>query len=86
MITPIRTMTVDQICERKDDLLVSADDIKELARNERNKAISEFAERLKEKAEEIMQNPDIMLDCKKCTIWKVKDIDEIAGQLKGGAV
>ena len=50
----------------------------------RNKAIDEFAEALKEKAEEIMKNPDIMLDCKKCTIWNVRDIDEIAEQLKAG--
>lgn len=50
----------------------------------RNKAIDEFAEQLKEKAEEIMKNPDIMLDCKKCTIWKVRDIEEIAEQLKAG--
>lgn len=57
---------------------------KRLLAEERNKAIDEFAERLKEKAEEIMQNPDIMLDCKKCTIWKVKDIDEIAERMKGG--
>lgn len=42
MITPIKTMTINQIMERKDDLLVSADDIKEIARNERNKAIDKF--------------------------------------------
>jgi len=48
----------------------------------RNKAIEEFAERLKEKAAEILKNPDIMADYKKCTIWKVRDIDEIAEQLK----
>ena len=46
MITPIRTMTIDQICERKDDLLIGSDDIKELAKNERDKAIDEFVERL----------------------------------------
>ena len=31
MITPIKTMTINQIMERKDDLLVSVDDIKEIA-------------------------------------------------------
>ena len=46
MITPIRTMTINQIMERKDDLLVSADDIKELARQERNKAIDDYEEKL----------------------------------------
>lgn len=49
----------------------------------RNKAINDFAELLKGKAEEILKNPDIMADCKKCTIWKVRDIEEIAEQLKG---
>ena len=42
MITPIKTMTINQIMERKDDLLVSVDDIKEIAINERNKAIDKF--------------------------------------------
>ena len=30
MITPIKTMTINQIVERKDDLLMSDDDIKEI--------------------------------------------------------
>ena len=51
MITPIRTLTIDQICERKNDLLISIDDIKELARSERAKAIDEFAEKLCNKAD-----------------------------------
>lgn len=52
---------------------------------ERNNAIDEFAERLKVKAEEILKNPDVVSECKKCTIWSVRDIDEIANQMKGGA-
>ena len=59
--------------------------IKKAKRTARNKAIDEFAERLKGKAEEILKNPDIVAECKKCTIWTVRDIDEIAEQLKGGA-
>ena len=43
MITPIQTMTIDQICNRQDDLLVSVDDIRE-----RNKAINDFAETCKQ--------------------------------------
>ena len=43
MITPIRTMTINQIEERKDDLLVSDEDIREIARNVRNKALDDFA-------------------------------------------
>lgn len=46
MITPIRTMKINDICQRKDDLLMSADDIEEIAKNVRAKAIDEFAEKL----------------------------------------
>ena len=46
MITPIRALTIEQICERKDDLLVSNDDIHKLAKHVKEQAIDEFAERL----------------------------------------
>ena len=46
MITPIRTMTISQICDRKDDLLVSADDIRKIAARERRKAVDEFTQKL----------------------------------------
>ena len=45
MITPIRALNIREVCKRMDDLLVSSDDIKELARNERKKAVEEFAEK-----------------------------------------
>lgn len=83
MITPIGTLNINQICERKNDLLVSTDDVKALARNERNKAIDDFVERLKGKAEEMLKNPDIVAECKKCTIWTVRNIDEIAEEMRG---
>lgn len=69
MITPIRTMTINEIVERKYDLLVSADDIKELARNERNKAIDDFVDYL---------SPILN------TYHDRVKLDEIAEQLKGG--
>ena len=46
MITPIRTMTISQICDRKDDLLVSGNDIREVAVHEKRKAIDEFTQKL----------------------------------------
>lgn len=46
MITPVWALTIDKLCERKNDLLFSDADIKELARNERAKAIDEFAEKI----------------------------------------
>lgn len=48
MITPIGTMTINQICERTGDLLVSADDVQEIAKKARERAIKEFAERMKD--------------------------------------
>lgn len=46
MITPIKAMTISQIIARQDDLLVSADDIKEIAKNERAKVIDEVIKTL----------------------------------------
>ena len=46
MITPIRTMTISQICDRKDDLLVSGDDLRKMAVRERRNAIDDFVQRL----------------------------------------
>lgn len=36
-------MKINDICQRKDDLLMSADDIEEIAKNVRAKAINDFA-------------------------------------------
>lgn len=74
MITPIQTMTIDQICNRQDDLLVSVDDIREVAKRERNKAIDDFAETCKQ---------DVM---RQTFGLHPRNIDEIAEQLKGGGV
>lgn len=46
MITPIMAMRVDDVIKRKDDLLVSADDIKKLAKHERNNGIDELVNAL----------------------------------------
>lgn len=46
MITQIRTLTINQICDRKDDLLVSDNDIREVAEHVRKKAIDDFAQKL----------------------------------------
>lgn len=76
MITPIKTMTINQIVERKDDLLMSDDDIKELARNVRNKAIDDFISRLEKHTQENW------IDHQEYGItWA--DIEQIAEQLKG---
>lgn len=76
MITPIGTLNINQIVERKDDLLVSDADIKEMARNVRNKAIDETIEKMK----------NWLYENNGLSILDIRDIDEIAEQLKGGAV
>lgn len=72
MITPIREMTINQIMKRKDDLLVSGDDINEIATNVRNKVIDNFVE----KAEEVLGAEYDDIYCK-------ETIREIAEQLRG---
>lgn len=99
MITPIKTMTINQIVERKDDLLMSDDDIKEMAKNIRTKAIDEFAERLKNKIlEEIddvsksQRNYEVGSDISTTyshIIGTLRDvhhrvIDKIAEEMRGG--
>ena len=75
MITPIKTMTINQIMERKDDLLVSVDDIKQMAKNERHKAIDYFANYVKV---EILP----MLQTEEEHDIAMKTVDSIVGELK----
>ena len=86
MITPIGTLNINQIAERKDDLLVSVDDIKMIASKEREKAVDEFAERLSNKdnivkfdIDEVMSsgNFDYNCDCLR------RYIDKIAEEMRG---
>lgn len=56
MITPIKTLTIQQICKRQDDLLVSTDDIKKVAENERNNFFKVMIER-KEELERLIKDP-----------------------------
>lgn len=78
MITPIRTMKINDICQRKDDLLMSADDIEEIAKNVRAKAIDEFAKKLKKKYP-LMENGLFSIND-----MLRKTIDDIAEQMKAG--
>ena len=49
-----------------------------------NKALDKFADKLKSGYKEIIGNNDCGTDCKPCLNEFLKDIDEIAEQLKGG--
>lgn len=73
MITPIRALSIHDICKRENDLLVSKDDIKKLAKNERNKAIDDFFNELQK-----YEEADDWLRLKMTSIY------EIAQQLKEG--
>ena len=79
MITPIWTMKISEIVERHEDLLISADDIKELARNERAKAIEEFAEVLKRRYPIASNGLEMAI----INSGLHKSIDEMAKELKG---
>ena len=82
MITPIGTLNINQMEERKDDLLVSSEDIKALARNERNKAIYDFVKEIEaEYDNDGCPNVTDYLDYK----ISIRDLHKIAEQLKGGA-
>lgn len=90
MITPISTMNIGQICERKDDLLIGSDDVKELAKNERNKAIDEFVNALKNSSNMHKWScRDMTLefcngdDCDECENEFMQEIYQIAEQMKG---
>lgn len=48
MITPIRTMTIGQIIERPDDLLVGKEDLDRLGQGTREKAIDRMVEGIRE--------------------------------------
>ena len=83
MITPIRAMTINQIMERKNDLLVSDSAIKELARNERNQAIDEFAERLKQRVSRHYVDCDGYFGGILEEILYADYIDDIAEEMRG---
>lgn len=71
MIAPVYTLTINQLLDRRNDLVISKDDIKGLAKNERNKAIDNFVE----KAEEVLGSEDY-------DIYSKKSIREIADLLR----
>ena len=80
MITPVRTLKVGVLCDRKDDLLVSVDDIKMIASKEREKVIDEFAEEVMKRFTELELKDSLatVTDCK--TILR-----DVAEKLKGDA-
>lgn len=79
MITPIRTMTIDQIIDRPDDLLIGRTDLSRLDKGTKNKVIDEFVTRLKAKASE---GKSTMIS-KDWGIISISQIEEIANQMKG---
>ena len=84
MITPIRTLEVIDLFARKNDLLVSVADIKELARNERAKAIDEKVldiQYYKKASTTVIERCDAQLNL----IEELKkEVNTLAEQLKEG--
>ena len=79
MITPIRTMTIDQIMERPDDLLIGRTDLAKLDKGTKNKVIDEFVTRLKAKVSEAKAT----MISEDWGIVSIGQIEEIANQMKG---
>ena len=52
MITPVGVLTVEQIHQRKDDLLISVDDLKAVSAREWNYALIEFDRKLNEECDD----------------------------------
>lgn len=76
MIIPIRALTIEQICERKDDLLVSNNDIHKLGKHVKEQAIDEFITAYKNYCENTYGDVAEQEIC---------DMEAVAEQLKGGA-
>ena len=85
MITPVWALTIDKLCERKNDLLFSDADIKELARNERAKAIDEFLHNAESKITDVILQHQGQLDFASGLAVANRMLEEIAEQMKGGA-
>lgn len=83
MITPIKTLRINEICERKDDLLVSVEDIKQIAANEKEKTIDEFSKKLKTFINESMIPRATEKECYLALLELLDDdIDKIANEIK----
>ena len=83
MITPIRALTIEQICERKDDLLTSSDDIKKVAKYAREKAVDEFAEKLNTDVESFVAEVDGVRADLLTLDYFSEFVFEVAEELKG---
>lgn len=66
------------------DRYIKAEEVKYLLECERNKAIDDFVKSLQKLIEKELSNSMLMLECKKCGIWKNYNIEHIAEQLKAG--
>lgn len=83
MITPIKTLRINEICERKDDLLVSVEDIKQIAANEKEKTIDEFSKKIKTFINESMIPRVTEKECYLALLELLDDdIDKIANEMK----
>ena len=78
-----RTRTICFKCSKEREKIKAKERAERKEKAIRAMAIQEFAEVLKASIEMELANPDLILDCKKCGIWKAEEIDEIAEQLKG---
>ncbi len=81
MITPIKTLKISDIFERKEDLLIGVDDLKHMTKNERADAIRELKQRFRSEYEdaEAME----MEDCINWADWLDATAEQIIADRKG---
>ena len=77
MITPVSILTIKQICDRQNDLIVSAEDIKEVADNAKNKVAEKTAEAISNQFNHDVVGEFIAVsDVKKVIEFVIKDIKD----------
>ena len=83
MITPVSVLSVNDICERKSDLLVSAEDIKLIAKNTEEEVIRDFSHELKEAFNQEFPR-DMDAKSPYLTLERAREmVDEVAEMLRG---
>ena len=74
--------SLQSVCESLEHKFYYDRLFKKMEKQIRAEAIDDFVKALQKKIEKALASPDLALECKKCGIWKIYDVKEIAEQLK----
>ena len=78
--------SLQSVCESLEHKFYHDRLFEQMEKQIRAEAIDDFVKALQKKIEKDLANPDFALECKKCGIWKIYDVKEIAEQLKAGGM